>query len=74
MRKYLFTLLIAAFLPLAGGHVLTKLWQNFDSALKADKPQDEMKALDAIKKKRRASILPGIITMPAAAMSTWLRR
>ena len=57
MRKYLFTLLIAAFLPLAGGHVLTKLWQNFDSALKADKPQDEMKALDAIKKEAKSKHL-----------------
>ena len=57
MRKYLYILLIAAFLPLAGGHVLAKLWQNFDTALKADKPQDEMKALEAIKKEAKTKHL-----------------
>ncbi|MBO4595016.1 MAG: hypothetical protein J5632_00175 [Bacteroidales bacterium] len=57
MRKYLYALILAAILPLAGGHVLTKLWQNFDSAVKADKPQDELKALDAIKKEARSKHL-----------------
>ena len=57
MRKHLYIILLAAILPLAGGHVLTKLWQNFDAAVRADKPQDELKALDTIKKEAHSKHL-----------------
>lgn len=57
MHKILNTILLMAILPLAGGHVLTKLWQNYNDAERADRPKEQMKALESIKKEARAKHL-----------------
>ena len=57
MHKILNTILLMAILPLAGGHVLTKLWQSYNDAERADRPKEQMKALESIKKEARAKHL-----------------
>ena len=54
MRKPLiYIAILASILMLAGSHALPKLWQKVEDAARADKPKDEMKALEAVKKEAR---------------------
>ena len=58
MRKSLiYIAILASVLMLAGTHALPKLWQKVEDAARADKPQDEMKALEAVKKEARTKHL-----------------
>lgn len=43
--------------PDEAGHVLTALWKNYDAAVRADRPEKKIAALDEIKREARAKRL-----------------